>query len=82
MTICHLDPVHDVDTGPVSEGALVGRYSIAAPGTSSGPHLHLIYRNASTILDPFDLWGGEAAMGREGFTFNATDPTTCEEEGE
>ena len=79
VTICHLDPGHDVDSGPVSAGALIGRDG--QTGHRSRPHLHMNYRSADgTPLNPFSLWGGEAAMGREGFTFDAAgDPETCEE---
>jgi len=81
VTICHLDPAHDVDPGPVAAGAPIGRdgFGTRGAGNSEGPHLHLIYRNASTVLNPFDLWGGRSAMEDEGFTFNDSDPTTCEE---
>lgn len=75
------DPAHDVDPGPVAAGALIGRdgFGTRGAGNSEGPHLHLIYRNASTVLNPFDLWGGQSAMENEGFAFNDSDPTTCEE---
>ena len=35
--------------------------------------------SATTTLNPFDLWGGKSAMENEGFTFNDSDPATCEE---
>lgn len=82
VIICHLDPAHDVDSGPVAAGALIGRdgFGSSGAGNSQGPHLHLAYkRSVNEVLNPFDLWGGMEAMRNEEFTFNDSDPATCEE---
>lgn len=79
VTICHLDPTHDVDAGDVAAGALIGRDG--ETGSSTGPHLHLILRDADrNPMDPLGLWGGEDAMTEQGFTFDFDgDPETCQE---
>jgi len=57
---------------------LIGREG--KTGHDSGFHPHLaLKRSVDDVLDPFDLWGGKTAGENEGFTFNDSDPTTCEE---
>jgi len=78
VIICHLDPAQDVTPGTISAGDLIGKDG--QTGHNSGPHLHLSYkRSVRDILNPFDLWGGNSSVENEGFSFDDSDPTTCEE---
>ena len=82
-------------TGPVEKGDIVAHYAAGAlnakgvlvrpdgtlAGKTSGPHMHIQYRKNGKYVDLVEAFGGQAALGEEGFGFDENDPASCTEEG-